>query len=155
MSVHRLLTGSRRRRRALAIVGGVLGAEALWFISEGLLGIRLQASAGSGYPQPVDIGPGMVAVASVLLPLIGWAALASLERFTTRAAAIWLGFSLLALIGSFAIPLSGSGVPAADRIVLVLMHLTVAACVLPVLYRTSPLVERPSAHQQMTLGAAA
>ncbi|HVA24711.1 MAG TPA: hypothetical protein VMW62_09975 [Chloroflexota bacterium] len=52
-------------------------------------------------------------------------------------------------------PLSGSGVTAADRVVLVLMHLTVAAFVLPVLYTTSPRVERPAAHDRMALGEAA
>ncbi len=140
----------RRRSRALAVVAAVAAAEALWLIAEFVFGMHLQAPAGNGAPQPMDIGPGTVAVASVVLSLIGWAVLATLERFTSRARGIWLALALVALVASLGMPLSGSGVAPADRVVLVLMHLSVAAVVVPVLFRTShrdgPAVHPASRH---------
>jgi hypothetical protein len=46
--------------------------------------------------------------------------------------------ALVALAASLAMPLSGTGVGAANRAVLVLMHVGVAAVLIPVLHRTSP-----------------
>jgi hypothetical protein len=103
-----------------------------------VLGIRLQAPAGTGYPEPVDIGPFSVAVASALLALLGWAMLAGLERLTPHAHRIWLVAALLGLAGSLAMPLAGTGVSTASRMVLVLMHLAVATVVISALYWTSP-----------------
>lgn len=143
MSVQRFSTGERRRRRLLAVVGGALAAEAVWLMAELFFGVRLQAPAGNGYPQPMDIGPGTVAAASAILSLLGWGVLALLERFTSRARSIWLTLSLLALVASLGMPLSGTGVSAATRTGLLLMHLAVAAIVVPALYRTSPRMVRP------------
>jgi Family of unknown function (DUF6069) len=132
----------RRWMRPLAIVAAVGAAEGLWVLAEFVSGMRLQAPAGNGYPQPVDIDPGTVAIASAVLSLLGWGLLSGLERFTSRARDVWLGVALLALFASLFMPLSGTGVAAGDRAVLVLMHLSVAAIVTPVLYRTSPRAER-------------
>jgi len=123
--------------RLVAVVGGVAAAEAVWLVAELVFGIHVQAPAGSGYPQPVDIGPGMVALAAAVLALCGWGVLAVLERLTARARGMWLVLALLALVASLGLPLSGSGVPTAGRVVLVLMHLAVAVIVVPALYRTS------------------
>ena len=142
MSVQRFSSGERQWKRALAVVAGVIAAEALWVVAELVFGVRLQAPAGNGYPRPVDIGPGTVAIASAVLSLVGWGLLALLERFTSWARRIWLGLTAVALVLSFALPLGGTGVMAADRAMLVLMHLAVAAIVMPVLYRTSPQTER-------------
>jgi hypothetical protein len=109
----------------------------MWVLAELVFGIRLQAPAGTGYPEPVDIGPLNVALASVLLSLVGWALLALLERLTPHAHRIWLVLALVALAASLSMPLSGTGVRSENRAVLVLMHLAVAAVVIPVLYRTS------------------
>jgi Family of unknown function (DUF6069) len=128
----------RRRTRLLGIGAAVLVAEMVWVLAELVLGIRLQAPAGTGYPEPVDIGPLNVAVASVVLSLVGWAVLAALERLTPHARRVWLLVALVALAASLSMPLSGSGVTLANRAVLVLMHVAVAAVLMPVLYRTSP-----------------
>ena len=127
----------RRRTRLLGVAAAVLAAEAVWVLAVLVLGIRLQAPAGTGYPEPVDIGPLNVALASVVLSLVGWAVLATLERLTPHARRIWLVLALLALAASLAMPLSGTGVGAANRAVLVLMHVVVAGILVPVLYRTS------------------
>src|SRR5215831_8127523 len=100
--------------------------------------MHLQAPAGTGFPEPVSIGPINVAIAALALPLVGWAALAALERSTSHASRIWLGVALVALLASLALPLGGTGVTEANRAVLVLMHLAVGATVITVPYRTSP-----------------
>src|SRR5690348_15507748 len=115
MSVQRFSTGRRQWKRALAVVAGVAAVEAVWLVAELVFGVRLQAAAGNGYPQPVDIGPRTVAIASAVLSLVGWGLLALLERFTKHARRVWLGVALLALVVSFSLPLSGTGVATADR----------------------------------------
>ena len=138
MEVQRLITPAERRRaRLLGVAAAVLVAEAVWVLAELVLGIRLQAPAGTASPEPVDIGPLNVALASALLSLVGWAVLAGLERLTRRARRVWLVVALVGLTASLLTPLSGSGVSSANRMLLVLMHLAVAAVVISVLYRTS------------------
>jgi hypothetical protein len=127
-----------RRARLLGVVAAVLVAQAVWVVAELVLGIRLQAPAGTTSPEPVDIGPLSVALASALLSLVGWAVMVGLERLTPRARGIWLVAALLGLAASLSTPLSGTGVSTANRLVLVLMHLAVGAVVISVLYRTSP-----------------
>jgi hypothetical protein len=139
MAFQRPITTPRRRRaRLLGVAAAVLVAEVVWVLAELALGIRLQAPAGTGYPEPVDIGPLNVAVASAVLSLVGWAVLAALERLTPHARRIWLVVALVGLAASLSTPLSGTGVSPTNRGVLVLMHVAVAAVLIPVLYRTSP-----------------
>ena len=126
------------RVRLLAVAAAVLVAEAVWALAKFALGIPLQAPAGAGYAEPADIGALNVAVATVVLSLVGCGALVVLERLTPHARRIWLLVALLALCVSLVMPLSGFGVSPANRAVLVLMHVVVAAVVIPALYRTSP-----------------
>src|SRR5918911_1114870 len=111
MAFQRPITTPRRRRaRLLDVTAAVLVAEVVWILAELALGIRLQAPAGTGYPEPVDIGPLNVALASAVLSLVGWAVLAALERLTPHARRIWLVLALVALAASLSMPLSGTGV---------------------------------------------
>ena len=64
--------------------------------------------------------------------------LAALERLTPHARLIWLVLALVGLAASLSMPLGGTGVSSGNRAVLVLMHVAVAAVLIPVLYRTSP-----------------
>ena len=127
-----------RAARLLGVAVAVLVAEAVWSLAEFALGIHLQAPAGAGYPEPVDIGPLTVAVATAVLSLLGWGVLAVLEQLTPNARRIWLLVALVALAVSLAMPLTGFGVSLANRAVLVLLHMAVAAVLVPALYRTSP-----------------
>jgi hypothetical protein len=124
--------------RIVGIVAAILAAEAVWLVAEGLLAIHVQAPAGTLGVEPVAIDPLSVALAAGVLSLIGWAALAGLERFTPMAHGIWLGLALVALLASCGMPLSGSGISQANRLVLVAMHLVVGAIVITAFYRTSP-----------------
>ena len=137
MSQKRFPLPAARPARLLGLAAAVLAAEAIWIAADLILGIRLHAPAGKGYPEPVDIGPLTVAVASLALSLLGWALLSLLERLTRYARRIWLSVALVGLAVSLSMPLSGTGISLANRAVLVLMHLAVASVVIPVLYRTS------------------
>jgi Family of unknown function (DUF6069) len=127
----------QRRIRLLAIVGGALVAEVLWAVAELGFGLHLQAPASNDYP-PMDLGPVFVGVTAAVLALVGWAVLAVLERVTSHARVVWLLLAPVALLVSLVMPLSGTGVSDTNRAVLVLMHIGVAAALIPAFYRTLP-----------------
>jgi hypothetical protein len=106
-------------------------------VAEFALGIQLQAPANYGYPA-MDLGPLYVAVTAGALSLVAWAALAVLERLTAHARRAWLFLAPLVLVASLSSPLGGTDVSTADRAVLVVMHIGVAAVLIPAFYRTSP-----------------
>jgi hypothetical protein len=122
----------------IGLATAVLLAEVVGLIAQFVFGVHLQAPAGTVDPNPVDITPLTIAVASIFGGLAGWASLAFLERLTPRARRYWLPLALAVFIGSLIFgPLAGTGVSAADRTTLVLIHLTVALTVIGALYRTS------------------
>ncbi len=132
--------GRRRRFRLLAVAGAVMVALGLWAIVELGFGLDLRSpgEAFGGTGGTSDVGPLQVIVASGVGSLAGWALLALLERFSSRARAVWVVIALLALLASLGGPLGGTGVTAANRGVLVCMHLLVAAIVIPSFYLSSP-----------------
>lgn len=131
-------TSSRRQSRMTAVGGAVGAALAVWVLAEGALGIDLQQPAFETAQKTQDIGPALVAVTSAFGALAGWALLAGLERLTARARGAWTAIAVLTLVGSLGAPLSGTGISDENRLMLVLMHVAVAAVVIPALYRTSP-----------------
>ena len=132
--------GRRRRFRLLAVAGAVMAALGLWTIVELGFGLDLRSpgEAFGGTGGTSDVGPLQVIIASGIGSLTGWALLALLERFSARARAVWVVIALLALLASLGGPLGGTGVTAANRAVLVCMHLLVAAIVIPLFYLSSP-----------------
>ena len=142
-------TNQQRRIRLLAIVGGVLVAEVLWAVAEFVFGLHLQAPASNDY-APMDLGPVFVGVTAAVLALVGWAVLAILERVTSHARVVWLLLAPFALLASLVMPLSGTGVSDANRAVLVLMHIGVAAALIPAFYRTLPRRTRPPSRPGMS-----
>ncbi|MFE4212728.1 DUF6069 family protein [Streptomyces sp. NPDC056844] len=132
---------SARRRRlgitALAVVAPVLVRLA----ADPLLGHRLRITDGE---QTLDIGALPVAFVALLASLAGWGALAALERFgVRRARAVWTGVALAVLTLSF-LPLTGDGMDGGTRAALALMHLVVAAVLIPGL-RTKDAAAAPPA----------
>ena len=138
------IRGRRRKARILVATGAVLAPLAVWVVSEGLFGIDLRSPASSNGP-PADIGWAPVLMAGVVVSAAGWGLLALLERFISHARAVWAAVAGLVLIVSFSGPLSGSGITAGNRISLILMHLAVAAVLLPFLYGTSSSPLSPTA----------
>jgi hypothetical protein len=106
---HTSTPARRARTRGLAVVGAAATALGVW---------------------------GAVIAASLLSGLLGWAGLALLERRTTRTRTAWTVTALAVVVVSLSGPLTAATTPAAAA-VLSLMHLAVAAVLIPAL-RSSP-----------------
>ncbi|GAA1720278.1 DUF6069 family protein [Nonomuraea bangladeshensis] len=117
--------------RPLAIGGAVLATGLLWLAAR-LLEIDLRVDQpGDGQP-PVTVGLPLVIGATLVLSLLGWGALAVLERFTRRARTIWSVSACAVLLISF-VPIAGVEAALGTKIILSLMHLAVAAVLIPML----------------------
>jgi hypothetical protein len=123
------------RTRALGAAGAVLAAVAVWAIAVPVLGIHLIIRFGSAAPESVEVG--LVAGASALASLAAWGLLALLERRTRRARSIWTAIAVVVLLVSLSLPLS-AGTTNSVRATLALMHVVVAAILIPTLRRGSP-----------------
>jgi hypothetical protein len=123
-----------RRARALSAAGGTLAAVAVWIVEVPLMGIDLRVRFGSGHPQAIGIG--QIIGVSLAASLLAWLLLVLLAQRTPRARAIWTSAALVALIVSLALPFAAT--TTAATIGLIVMHLAVAAVVIPTMGRTSP-----------------
>jgi hypothetical protein len=121
------------RTRALCAAGGALAAAAVWIIEVPLIGVHLSIRFGSGHPQTIGIG--QVIGVSLAASLLGWLLLAILDKRTPRARAAWTSAALVALAASLALPLSAAATTAAAT-GLIVMHLAVAAAVIPPMARS-------------------
>lgn len=119
---------SARRRRLGVTALAVLAPALVWLVADPLLGHRLRIADSE---QTLDIGVVPVAVVALLVSLSGWGLLAALERFGgQRARAIWTGVAGAVLVFSF-LPFIGDGMDGGTRGSLALMHLAVAAVLVP------------------------
>ena len=116
----------------LGVVGATLAAAAVWAIEVPLLGLPLQTQFGNTAPQ--EVGIGLVVVSALAGSLAGWGLLALLERRYARARTIWTWIALAFLLVSFSAPLS-AGTTTATKVGLAMMHLAVAAVLIPTLRR--------------------
>lgn len=126
----------RRRVRALAAGAAVLTPVLIWLVAVPLLGAELLVP-GRPADTTVELGLGAVLFISVLSAAAGWALLAVLERWWSRARTGWVIIAVLVLLLSFAPLLSGE-LSGTTRLVLGLMHLAVGAVLIPPLAGTSP-----------------
>ena len=127
------IAGSNRTR-ILGVAGAVIAAVAVWAIAVPLLGVQLLVKFGAGAPQSVGIG--FVLGASLIGSLAGWGLLVVLERRTSRARTIWTGIAVLAVLASFSLPLF-AGVSTSTKVTLAIMHVAVAAVLIPAMRRGS------------------
>ncbi|WP_020386088.1 DUF6069 family protein [Kribbella catacumbae] len=127
--------GTRRRNRALAVVGAVVAAVLVWVVGEPLLGHDMVIKAEGQEPQ--DLGASAMVMFSLFFSLLGWALLALLERVTPRAALIWTVVALVVLAVSFFFPLFTIEASSGTKVVLALAHVAVAAVLIPVFRATS------------------
>ncbi|WP_234328237.1 DUF6069 family protein [Streptomyces sp. NRRL S-37] len=119
---------SARRRRLRVTALAVLAPVLVWLVTDPLLGHRLRIADGE---RTLDIGAVPVAVVALLASLSGWGLLAVLERSgVRRARAVWTGIAGAVLAVSF-LPLTGDGMDGGTRAALALMHLAVAAVLIP------------------------
>nr|WP_206314575.1 DUF6069 family protein [Streptomyces coryli] len=100
----------------------------VWLAADPVLGHRLRIADGD---RTLDLGLAPVLMVALLAALAGWGLLAALERFgIRRARAIWTAVAGAVLAVSF-LPLTGDGMDGGTRAALVLMHLAVAAVLIP------------------------
>jgi Family of unknown function (DUF6069) len=116
------------RARALSVAGGALAAARAWIVEVPLLGIHLNFRFGTGHIHTIPVG--QVIGAAVAASLLGWLLLTLLERRTGHARLLWTTIALAALAASLALPLAAATTTSATA-GLIVMHLTVAAAVIP------------------------
>ena len=121
------------RNRILGVAAATLAAVAVWVIEVPFLGIRLVTQFGNAAPQ--GVGVGAVVLSSLAGSLAGWGLLAILERRFARARTIWTVIAIAVLLASFSIPIS-AGTTTTAKGALAMMHLAVAAVLIPTLRRT-------------------
>ena len=129
------------RARALCAAGGALAAALAWIVEVPLLGIHLTVRLGPGHMhtgashiQTITIG--QVIGVTVAASLLGWLLLALLERRTPHARLLWTAIALAALAASLALPLAVATTASAVA-GLIVMHVTVAAAVIPAMAHTA------------------
>ncbi|MFF5210180.1 DUF6069 family protein [Streptosporangium sp. NPDC000396] len=118
------------RRRLLAVGGAVLAATVIGVIAPAA-GVDLRVDMRNGQP-PMTIGLPLTIGFSLTFALLGWASLALLERFTVRARTTWTILAVAVLLLSF-LPLLAAEATAGTKAMLALMHVTVAAVLIPML----------------------
>ena len=124
------------RFRALAVGSAVLATSLLWLAAQ-VLGIDLRVDQpGDGQP-PVTVSLPLIIGLTLVLSLLGWGALAVLERYTRRARTIWSVLAGSVLLISF-VPIVSVGATSGTKTMLSLIHLAVAAVLIPMLRRGAP-----------------
>jgi predicted permease len=118
------------RTRALGVAGAIVAAVAVWVIAVPLLGVHLLIRFGNSSPQTVGVG--YVVGATLIASLAGWGLLAFLERRTPKARSIWTAAALVVLVASMSLPFI-AGTSTASKVVLALMHVSVAAVLISAL----------------------
>jgi uncharacterized protein DUF6069 len=121
------------RRRRVLTVAATLAPVLVWAVARSAGADLTVATAGRA---PMSITLPFVVATALLAALAGWGVLAILERVTTRARTLWTLAALLALLASLIPPLTASAT-AGVRLTLVLMHLAVAAVLVPGLRATT------------------
>ncbi len=147
---HRLTTpripatspAARWRTRVLAVAIAVVAALVVWLIAKPLIGIPLTIPM-TDRDQTMEVGWRSVIVISLVASLSAWGLLAVLERLTSHARTAWTMIATAVLLLSFAGPLfAASAASAGTKMSFALMHVVVAAVLIPLLARTTP--SRPS-----------
>ncbi|WP_433887591.1 DUF6069 family protein [Streptomyces sp. CA-111067] len=125
-------TRARWQPRAAAVVAATLLPAAVWPVAHALgAGFVLKDSTGS-----VTISLPIVLVFSLLFALLGWGSLAVLERRVRRAPARWTGLAAAVALLSL-VPVLLENATGGTKTALMLIHLTVAAALIPLLRRTT------------------
>lgn len=120
------------RGRAWSVVGAVALPVLIWLVADPLAGLDLVVPQ-SGNPMTITLFP--VVAASAVVSLVGWGALAVLEKFTAAAKTIWTVAAVLVLAVSF-MPFLSSAMTTSTMLVLGLMHLVVAGILIPGMRRS-------------------
>ncbi|MET7964618.1 DUF6069 family protein [Micromonospora zamorensis] len=125
-------TTSTLRRRALAVGVAVVACLAIWSIGA-LAGVDYTVES-PGQPATV-IGAGAIFVVALGAALLGWAALALLERFAPRVARpVWISLAVAVTLLSL-VPLVGVEATGGAKLTLGATHVAVAVALIALLPR--------------------
>lgn len=129
-------TAALWKPRLFAVVATVVAAVLAWVLAEFAFGVDLH-SPGMGSQPSQPISGAWVAIVAAVVSLVGWAALSIMERVSSRARTWWTVLAVVVFALSLTGPWSGPGITTANRLLLMLIHLVVAAVLIPLLSRTS------------------
>jgi hypothetical protein len=125
-------TAGRWRRRLVVVAAAVVATVVVFLVITLIAGQELSSPAMNNQDS-TEVNVGSVIAVSALASLVAWGLLALLERFTAKARTIWTIVAAVVLLLSLGGPLSGEDVSTGNRVGLVLLHLTVAAVLIPLL----------------------
>ncbi len=121
-------------RGALASGGAVLVTALLWAVAH-LLGVELRVDTRTGLPALAVTLP-LITASTLAASLLAIATRRQLDRFTDRATTVWTRLALTVLLVSL-VPLAYVQASAAAKATLAMMHLAVAAVLVPLLARAN------------------
>ncbi|MBM0203642.1 hypothetical protein JNW90_11380 [Micromonospora sp. STR1s_5] len=120
------------RRRALGVAAAVVAPLAIWAIGA-LVGVDYTVES-PGQPATV-IGAGAIVMIALVAALLGWAALALLERFATRVARpVWISLAIVVTALSF-VPVLSVEATGGAKLALGATHVAVAVALIALLPR--------------------
>jgi hypothetical protein len=122
------------RRPGLTAVAGATTANALLWTAGRLAGVDFALNDPGG-TQAHALSLPEIAGFSLLVTLLGWGSLALLRRISKRGNQIWLVLATAVLLLSF-VPIGLEHAGAGTKAMLTVIHLVVAAALVPVLRRT-------------------
>ncbi|MEV4122789.1 DUF6069 family protein [Micromonospora sp. NPDC049645] len=123
---------SSLRRRALGVAAAVVAPLIIWSIGA-VAGVDYTIES-PGQPATV-IGAGAIAVIALASALLGWAALALLERFATRVARpVWISLAIVVTVLSF-VPVFSVEATGGAKLALGATHVAVAVALIALLPR--------------------
>ncbi|WP_433270763.1 DUF6069 family protein [Micromonospora vinacea] len=120
------------RRRALGVAAAVVAPLAIWAIGA-LAGVDYTVES-PGQPATV-IGAGAIVMIALGAALLGWAALALLERFAARVARpVWISLAVIVTVLSF-VPVLSVEATGGAKLALGATHVAVAVALIALLPR--------------------
>jgi heme A synthase len=121
---------SRRQARAVSVAAAVICASAIYLVAAAAgVDFKLTSPGGSSSGH---LTLAIIAEFTLFCSGLGWATLAILERRIRRAHAVWGTLAAAVLLLSY-VPIGIEQASTATRIMLVLIHTSVAAALFPML----------------------
>ena len=119
----------RRLRRARSVVVATVAASAIYLAASGA-GVPFDLT-DPGKTEPMHLTLPVIISVALFFALSGWAALAALEHYRPgRAGTVWRALAVAVLLLSYA-PIGIEHAAASTKVMLVIIHTTVAAALLP------------------------
>jgi Family of unknown function (DUF6069) len=127
---------ARRHRTAALMAVSAVVTNSLIYLAAHALGVTFTLTDPAKTQQHTLVPPEII-MFTALFFLLGWGTLAVLERFTRRPVMTWTALATGVLLLSF-VPVAAVQATTGTKLTLSLIHLCVAAALLPVLLRANP-----------------